>query len=144
MSNCLHRSSLVHLVCLVCLVYLGEPDRRNKRNKSDRPEKPDEPDRSSGIISATRKQVKFATNRLLEPLGRVVGSILSSEETRAQSVQICRSRGDSYSTIPGIEWRQAHGFSSILARPDSCIVARRLRYHERKGTETLPSRTEAL
>ena len=91
MSNFLHRSFLVHLVCLVCLVYLVEPDRRNKRNKPDRPEKPDEPDRPSGIISATRMQVKFSTNRLLKPLCSVVGSILSTEEAHAQIVQICRS-----------------------------------------------------
>ncbi len=90
MSNSLHHAFLVHLVCLV---YLVEPDRRNKRNKPDRPEKPDEPDRPSGIISTTSKQVKFSTNRLLKPLRRVVGSILSSEETHAQIVQICRSGG---------------------------------------------------
>jgi hypothetical protein len=144
MSNCLHRAFLVHLVYLVCLVCLVEQDQPDESNQPDKQNKPDEPDRPSGIISATRKQVKLATNRLLEPLGRVVCSILFSEETRAQIVQICRSRGGSHSTIPGIEWRQPHGIPSILARPDSCIVARRLRYHEREGAQTLPSSTEAL
>jgi len=59
--------------------------------------------RPSGIISATRMQVKFSTNRLLKPLCSVVGSILSTEEAHAQIVQICRSGGGSHSVIPGIE-----------------------------------------
>jgi hypothetical protein len=66
------------------------------------------------------------------------------EETPAQIVQICRSGEGSHSAFPGIEWGQARGFLLVLATPNSCMVARRLRYHERKGTETSLSSTEAL
>ena len=71
-------------------------------------------------------------------------SILSSGETREQIVQICRAGEGRHSVIPSINRRQAVGFLSVLATPVSCIMARRLRCHEMKSTETLQGSTEAL